>query len=102
MHHGNLIIYISNILPSLDHDDFPPLHLLYYEEAHFGHGGHYQSIHPLNTPQSEQVEQSEPVESLSDDIALSNLQVESPPITTFGNSISMIPPSMENQVIIIC
>ena len=88
------IPYNFYFLPSLDHDDFPPLHLLYYEEAHFGHGGHYQSIHPLNTPQSE------PVESLSDDIALSNLQVESPPITTFGNSTSMIPPSMENQVII--
>ena len=96
------ITYNFYFLPSLDHDDFPPLHLLYYEEAHFGHGGHYQSIHPLNTPQSEQVEQSEPVESLSDDIALSNLQVESPPIPTFGNSTSMIPPSMENQVIIIC
>ena len=22
--------------------------MLYYEEAHFGHGGHYQSIRPLN------------------------------------------------------
>ena len=82
-------------LPSLEHDDFPPLHLLYYEEAHFGHGGHYQSIHPLNTPPSEQVEQ--PVESFSDDIGLSNLDVELPPL---GNSTSMIPPPMENQVII--
>ena len=41
------------------------------------------------------------VSCAKNDIALSNLQVESPPITTFGNSISMIPPSMENQVIII-
>ena len=56
------------------------------------YGGHYQSIHPLNTPPSEQVEQ--PVESFSDDIALSNLDVE------IGNSASMILPPMENQVII--
>ena len=55
----------------------------------------------LNTPPSQQVEQSsEPVESSSDDIALSNLDVEMPPMPTFGNSTSMIPPSMENQVII--
>jgi len=46
-----------------------------------------------------QVDQSlsEPVEA-SDDIGLSNIQVESP-IPSFENSISMIPPS--NQVIMI-
>ena len=36
--------------------------MLYYEEAHFGHGGHYQSIRPAQEPASE-VEQptSEPI-----------------------------------------
>lgn len=73
-----------------EHDNFPPLNLLYYEEAHFGHGGHYQSIQPINQPSSEQVEQlsSEPVST-------SNQHVD------FGNSTSMIPPSIDSQVIYI-
>ena len=88
-------LYLNNFS---EHDNYPPLHLLYYEEAHFGHGGHYQSIQPTNEPLV-QVDQSlsEPVEA-SDDIGLSNIQVESP-IPSFENSISMIPPS--NQVIMI-
>ena len=45
-----------------DHDNFSPFHLLYYEEAHFGHGGHYQSIYPL-----------EPIETSEDNIGLSDL-----------------------------
>ena len=67
----------------------------YFEEAHFGHGGHYQSIQP-----SVQVEQSSsgPVEDSADDIGLSNIHVELP-IPSFGNSTSIIPPS--NQVIMI-
>ena len=28
------------------HQNFPPLHLLYFEESEFGLGGHYQSIRP--------------------------------------------------------
>ena len=64
---------------------------MYYEEAHFGHGGHYQSIQPLTAPSS-QVEQSssEPTE----DIGLYNQHVD----LSFP---SMIPPSIDSQVIYI-
>ena len=34
--------------------------MLYYEEAHFGHGGHYQSIRPLNETKPEQVVETRP------------------------------------------
>ena len=51
---------------------------MYYEEAHFGHGGHYQSIQRLNPPSSQQAEQqsSETVESSTEDIGLSNPHVD--------------------------
>ena len=89
------IIYNLYLNNSSEHDNYPPLHLLYYEEAHFGHGGHYQSIQP-----SVQVEQpsSGPVEDSADDIGLSNIHVELP-IPSFENSTSIIPPL--NQVIMI-
>ena len=53
------VLFLYNIS---EHENFEPLHLLYYEEAHFGHGGHYQSIRPANEPSLE-VEQpgSEPI-----------------------------------------
>ena len=90
-----LIIYNLYLNNFSEHDNYPPLHLLYYEEAHFGHGGHYQSIQP-----SVQVEQSSsgPVEDSADDIGLSRTHVELP-IPSFENSTSIIPPL--NQVIMI-
>ena len=87
------IIYNLYIHNFSEHDNFSPLHLLYYEEAHFGHGSHYQSIQP-----SVQVEQSssEPVEDSADDIGLSNIHVELP-IPSFENSTSIIPPSNQDM-----
>ena len=69
--------------------------MLYYEEAHFGHGGHYQSIWPLNgqvvetRPPNEQVIEQVVGQVIEQVFEQSNEQFSSEPQVILSNNIRL-------------
>ena len=69
--------------------------MLYYEEAHFGHGGHYQSIRPLNgqvvetRPPNEQVVEQVVGQVIEQVFEQSNEQFSSEPQVILSNDIRL-------------